>query len=91
MRPTTKISPWMLAAVLAVLPAGCSGTTAPSTGPDASPASSATTKPRALPGPFEITARSSAASLGLKRLKGSHRGAGGGPRRWPSGATATGT
>jgi DNA-binding beta-propeller fold protein YncE len=76
MRPMTKVT-WALA-VLAVLVAGCSGTTATSHGQDpTSPASSATTKPPRLPNPFEIIARYSAASLGLKRLKGCHWGYGG--------------
>jgi sugar lactone lactonase YvrE len=79
MRPMTKMSPWALTALLAVLAAGCSGTTATSHAQDAtSPASSATTKPPPLPNPFEITARYSAASLGLKRLKGCHQGGGSG-------------
>jgi hypothetical protein len=77
MRPMTKMSPWALTALLAVLAAGCSGTTATSHAQDAtSPASSATPKPPPLPNPFEITARYSAASLGLKRLTSCHRGGG---------------
>jgi hypothetical protein len=77
MRVMTKAT-WALA-VLVVLSAGCSGTTATSHGHDTpSPASSATTKSHLLPNPFEIIARYSAASLGLKRLKGCERGGGGG-------------
>jgi DNA-binding beta-propeller fold protein YncE len=79
MRPIAKVTPWALAAVFAVLATGCSGTTATLAGQHAtSLASPTTTKPPRVPNPFQITARYSAASLGLKRLTGCERGGGGG-------------
>jgi hypothetical protein len=60
-RTTTRLAV-AAAAGLAVLAAGCAGNAATATGTNASPVSAAS---RALPSPFTITARYSAASLGL--------------------------
>jgi streptogramin lyase len=61
-RITIRLAVAAAAAGLALLTAGCSGTTATATGTNTSPAGA--TSP-ALPSPFSITARYTAASLGL--------------------------
>ena len=61
-RITTRLAAAAAAAGLALLAAGCSGTPATATGTDTSPAGATS---RALPSPFTITARYTAASLGL--------------------------
>ena len=78
MRQMRGVCLWF-AAALAVLTVGCGGTAATLAGQHATnPASPATAKPPRVPNPFTITARYSASSLGLKRMKGCHRGGGGG-------------
>src|SRR5215475_7311101 len=59
---TTRLTVAMAAAGLAILAAGCSGTAATPTGTNTSPAGAVSP---ALPSPFTITARYTAASLGL--------------------------
>jgi DNA-binding beta-propeller fold protein YncE len=79
MRLVRGVFPWVFGVALAVLAAGCTGTTATLAGHHAtSPASPATATPPRVPNPFRIIARYSAQSLGLKRLAGCHRGGGGG-------------
>jgi hypothetical protein len=61
-RITTRLAAAAAAAGLALLAAGCSGNAAAPTGTDTSPAGATS---RALPSPFSITVRYTAASLGL--------------------------
>jgi sugar lactone lactonase YvrE len=61
-RITTRLAAAAAAAGLALLAAGCSGTAATATGTHPSPVAAAS---RALPSPFTVTVRYSAASLGL--------------------------
>ena len=61
-RITTRLAAAAAAAGLALLAAGCSGTATTATGTNTSPAGATS---RVLPSPFTITARYTAASLGL--------------------------
>jgi NHL repeat-containing protein len=61
-RITSRVAAAAAGAGLALLAAGCAGSAATATGTNPSPASAVS---RALPGPFTITARYSAKSLGL--------------------------
>ena len=61
-RITTRLAAAAAAAGLALLAAGCAGNAATATGTNPGPASAVS---RALPSPFTITARYTAASLGL--------------------------
>ena len=61
-RITTRLAAAAAAAGLALLAAGCSGNATTATGTNTSPAGATS---RALPSPFTITARYTAASLGL--------------------------
>jgi DNA-binding beta-propeller fold protein YncE len=61
---TARVVAAAAAASLALLAAGCAGNATPATGTNTSPVSATS---RALPSPFTITARYSAASLGLKQ------------------------
>jgi DNA-binding beta-propeller fold protein YncE len=79
MRSMRRVFPWAFGVALAVLAVGCSGASATLAGQHVTtPASSATAKPPRVANPFRVIARYTAASLGLKRLAGCHRGGGGG-------------